>query len=99
MSQSQDMLERTKQWQIDVEEKTAMIGLTPGSAQGKAAIEAVRFAKENLDGQQKRLRLVLATPYDVVVAAARPVLGATCGSAGPGFLMRKLKSITTRLWA
>ncbi|MEI9970783.1 MAG: hypothetical protein WDO73_01325 [Ignavibacteriota bacterium] len=32
-----------------------MIGLTNSNAQVKAAVEAVRLAQENLDGEQKKL--------------------------------------------
>ncbi|HEX3747720.1 MAG TPA: TolC family protein [Bryobacteraceae bacterium] len=67
MNQSQDTLVRTKS-QIDVDVQNALIGMTNSNAQVKAAEEAVRSAKETLDGQQKKLNAGLATPYDVVLA-------------------------------
>ena len=67
MNQSQDTLVRTRS-QIDVDVQNALIGMTNSNAQVKAAEEAVRSAKETLDGQQKKLNAGLATPYDVVLA-------------------------------
>jgi len=67
MNQSQDTLVRTKS-QIEVDVENALIGLTNTNAQVRAAVEAVRSAKETLDGQQKKLAAGLATPYDVVLA-------------------------------
>jgi outer membrane protein TolC len=67
LNQSQDTLVRTKS-QIEVDVENALIGLTNTNAQVRAAVEAVRSAKETLDGQQKRLDAGLATPYDVVLA-------------------------------
>jgi len=67
LNQSQDTLVRTKS-QIEVDVQNALIGLTNTNAQVRAAVEAVRSAKETLDGQQKRLDAGLATPYDVVLA-------------------------------
>jgi outer membrane protein TolC len=67
MNQSQDTLVRTKS-QIEVDVQNALIGLTNSNAQVRAAMEAVRSAKETLDGQQKKLAAGLATPYDVVLA-------------------------------
>jgi outer membrane protein TolC len=67
MNQSQDTLVRAKS-QIEVDVQNALIGLTNSNAQVRAAMEAVRSAKETLDGQQKKLAAGLATPYDVVLA-------------------------------
>ncbi len=67
LNQSKDILVRTKS-QIEVDVQNALIGLTNSNAQVKAAMEAVRLAKENLDGTQKKLDAGLATPYDVVLA-------------------------------
>ena len=67
LNQSQDTLVRTKS-QIEVDVENAMIGLANSNAQVKAALEAVRLAQENLDGEQKKLGAGLATPYDVVLA-------------------------------
>jgi outer membrane protein TolC len=67
LNQSQDTLVRTKS-QIEVDVQNALIGLTNSNAQVRAAVEAVRSAKETLDGVQKRLDAGLATPYDVVLA-------------------------------
>jgi outer membrane protein TolC len=67
LNQSQDTLVRTKS-QIEVDVENALIGLTNTNAQVRAAVEAVRSAKETLDGQQKKLAAGLATPYDVVLA-------------------------------
>jgi outer membrane protein TolC len=67
LNQAQDTLVRTKS-QIEVDVQNGMIGMTNANAQVKAAMEAVRSAKETLDGQQKKLAAGLATPYDVVLA-------------------------------
>jgi len=67
MNQAKDTLVRTKS-QIEVDVQNAMIGLTNSNAQVKAAVEAVRLARENLDGMEKKLAAGLATPYDVVLA-------------------------------
>lgn len=66
MNQSQDTLVRTKS-QIEVDVQNALIGLTNSNAQVKAAVEAVRLARENLDGEQKKLAAGLSTPYNVVL--------------------------------
>jgi outer membrane protein TolC len=67
LNQSQDMLVRTRN-QIAIDVQNALIGLTNSNAQVRAAVEAVRLAHENLDGEQKKLAAGLATPYDVVLA-------------------------------
>jgi len=67
LNQSQDTLARTRN-QIAVEVHNGLIGLTNSNARLKAAVEAVRLAQENLDGEQKKLAAGLATPYDVVLA-------------------------------
>ena len=67
LRQSQDTLVRTKS-QIEVDVQNALIGMTNSNAQVKAAVEAVRLAQENLDGEQKKLTAGLSTPYNVVLA-------------------------------
>jgi outer membrane protein TolC len=66
LNQSQDTLVRTKS-QIEVDVQNALIGLTNSNAQVRAAVEAVRLAKESLDGEQKKLAAGLSTPYNVVL--------------------------------
>jgi outer membrane protein TolC len=67
LNQSQDTLVRTKS-QIEVDVQNALIGLTNSNAQVRAAVEAVRLARESLDGEQKKLDAGLSTPYNVVLA-------------------------------
>ena len=66
LKQSQDTLVRTKS-QIEVDVQNALIGVTLGRAQVRAARGAVRTNEQKTDAEKKRLTAGLSTSYNVIL--------------------------------
>jgi outer membrane protein TolC len=66
MRESQDTLGRTKR-QIEIDVQNALIGVTLGKAQVKAAQGAVSTNEQKTDAERKRLTAGLSTSYNVIL--------------------------------
>ncbi len=66
LKQSQDTLVRTKS-QIEVDVQNALIGVTLGRAQVRAARGAVRTNEQKTDAEKKKLAAGLSTSYNVIL--------------------------------
>jgi outer membrane protein len=66
LKQSQDTLVRTKS-QIEVDVQNALIAVTLGRAQVRAARGAVRTNEQKTDAERKRLTAGLSTSYNVIL--------------------------------
>jgi outer membrane protein len=66
LKQSQDTLVRTKS-QIEVDVQNALIGVTLGRAQVRAARGAVSTNQQKTDAERKRLTAGLSTSYNVIL--------------------------------
>lgn len=66
LKQSQDTLVRTKS-QIEVDVQNALIGVTLGRAQVRAARGAVRTNEQKTDAERKKLAAGLSTSYNVIL--------------------------------
>jgi outer membrane protein TolC len=66
LKQSQDTLIRTKS-SIEVDVQNALIGVTLGRAQVRAARGAVRTNEQKTDAERKKLAAGLSTSYNVIL--------------------------------
>ena len=82
LKQSQDTLVRTKS-QIEVDVQNALIGVTLGRAQVRAARGAVRTNEQKTDAEKKRLTAGLSTSYNVILVERDLFAAAARGGAGP----------------